>query len=495
MELPKYPRTFEINTRVWIKRFGANAALKDVPLTYFEELRQKGIDVIWLMGIWQTSKSSVEKYCFEPELISDYNYALPDWHKEDVIGSPYSINEYKINPELGTLEDLRNLRKKFHQIGLCLMLDFIPNHFSAESILLKTNPEIFLEVDEELFKSDPYTFFRSPYHQDRFFTHGRDPFFPPWKDTAQVNFFSLESRKLLTEILLDLAELCDGVRCDMAMLPLNNTFQNTWVGVLNKAGQKKPASEFWNEAIKEVKKSKPDFFFVGEAYWNLEWDLQQLGFDFTYDKKLTDRLEGNDVFVIKDHFNADDEYQDRSVRFLENHDEKRAITKFGKEKSLAAATVISASKGMILYYDGQIEGKKIKLPLQLGREPQERVSKRLSNYYDRILSITNCELFKSGSWKIIYPEAVSSTDKTSEKIICFIWLFKRQVRIIAVNYSDESARCRIKVDLPTDTSEVILDDLLNSISYKRSVTEMKEKGLFIELKAYNSHIFATELLD
>ncbi len=119
--------------------------------------------------------------------------------------------------------------------------------------------------------------------------------FPPWKDTVQINFYSREARDFLIDILFNLTELCDGVRCDMAMLPLNNIFFNTWIGVIKKYGFEKPEKEFWEEAISAVKKKRQDFLFIAETYWDLEWQLQNLGFDFTYDKRLTDRLVAGNI--------------------------------------------------------------------------------------------------------------------------------------------------------------------------------------------------------
>ena len=111
----------------------------------------------------------------------------------------------------------------------------------------------------------------------------------------------------------------------MAMLSLNNVFDNTWSGVLNYGNYEKPTIEFWKECIPEIKSVRNDFLFIGEAYWDLEWELQRLGFDYTYDKKLLDRLKVGQISEIKGHLMADREFQEKSLRFIENHDEERAV--------------------------------------------------------------------------------------------------------------------------------------------------------------------------
>lgn len=485
-------RIYELNTCVWIKQYQENLKLSDIPDKFINDLLHWGIDALWLMGVWKKNPETIEKYCFEPGLIASYNNSLPDWQKEDVIGSPYSIDSYQVNPSLGNMDDLLLLRKRLNDAGIKLILDLIPNHFSSYSGLLKSNPEIFLPGDQTLIKSDSYTFFQSPFDDQKYFAHGRDPLFPPWKDTVQVNFFSSEARQFLINILFDLTKICDGVRCDMAMLPLNNVFYNTWIGVLKKYGFEKPSNEFWREAISVIKNKRKDFIFIAEAYWDLEWDLQRLGFDFTYDKRLTDRLGSADLRTIKAHLRADLDFQNRSVRFIENHDEERAAGKFGKDRSLAAATIISTIPGMILYYDGQFEGRKIKLPVQLGRLPDEKADKRMYNYYDRLLRITKEETFRKGNWQMLECIPVSPNDYSSENLCAWKWSYKLYQYIVVVNYSTSTAKCRIKPDLIDKGESIKLNDLLNDKIYIRQKSELIEPGLFIELKAYSSHIFYIE---
>lgn len=485
----KYPRLLELNSRIWIKRFGNNATLADVPDSQIDFWKSIGYNYIWLMGVWDNNKKVIDEYCFEPDLIKSYTDTLKDWHKDDVIGSPYSIDKYEINNLLGTKQDLLDFKKRLNDAGIYLILDFVCNHFSAKSSLIWTNKEIFLPADEYIFKNDPYTFYPSPANENEYLAHGRDPLFPPWKDTVQINFYSPEARKFLTNILLELTELCDGVRCDMAMLPLNNIFFNTWVGVIKKYGYERPEKEFWEEAIPMVKSKRKDFLFIAETYWDLEWQLQKLGFDFTYDKRLTDRLVAGDVNSIRDHLQAEDEYQNKSVRFLENHDEERAIVKLGRERSLAAAVIMSTIPGIAFYFDGQCDGKKIKLPLQLGREPEEKQDEKIKEFYRNLFRITKAEIFRMGNWKLLETSPVSNSDKSNENLLAWEWRLNNQMRIVVVNYHNLTARCRLKFDIASTHNEVMLKDLMNDNIYKRSVREISEKGLFVELKSFNSHIF------
>jgi hypothetical protein len=482
-------KLYEINTRVWIKQFGNNTHLHSIPEDIFKELSDLGFSIIWFMGVWKTCNSVIHKRCFTPDLVSGYSKALKDWQNDDIIGSPYAIDCYELNPIFGDKSDLLRLKERLNKLGLKLFLDFVPNHFSSGSKFLKSNPEVFLEADEELLEKGNLTFFKDEI-TGRIFAHGRDPFFLPWTDTAQVNFFSKEARSFMIEQLFQIAELCDGIRCDMTMLPLNNVFHNTWLGVLNKFNFKKPENEFWEDAIIQVKKKYPDFVFLAETYWDLEWQLQKLGFDFTYDKRLTDRLASGDINSIKAHLLADQNYQMKSVRFIENHDEERAVAKFGKERSLAAAVFISTIKGMKLYYDGQFEGKKIKLPLQLGREPEKRVSERVKKHYYKLFEITKEDIFKYGNWNMIEPVPAGESNTSFLNFFTWVWQYEHDLRIVVINYSERTSQCRLKFQIKTDQEKIILHDLFTGEKYARYVKEIYTSGLFIELKGFNSHIFA-----
>lgn len=492
LKLSRYsynPSLLEINGRVWIKRFKGRSkqtSLLNVNESFFNNLKQKKIDYLWLMGAWQNSEESADKYCFVEGLQKEYSNALPDWNKSDVIGSPYAIDEYALNKRFGTKSDLLEFKDKLNRAGIKLILDFIPNHFSAESKLTSSNPDLFLHADEELLNSGDATFFAT---DNKIFAHGKDPYFDAWQDTVQVNYFNTAAYDYLTDILLNLTELCDGVRCDMAMLPLLSIFESTWGHVIRKMNYTRPAHEFWESAIKLVKDKRKDFIFIAEAYWGMEHELQNLGFDYTYDKRLTDRLRSDTPANIIEHLRADYTYQSKSVRFLENHDETRAIKAFGVAKSRAAAVVCSTLPGMRFYHDGQFEGKTIKLPVQLGREPAEEVNTGIQKFYELLLTITGKDVCKYGIWKLLDALPAGRDDMTFQNIFSWIWNNDNEYMLVVINYSREDSYCRLRPDIDTSKKEVELIDLMENKSYLRIMHEIVSDGLFIKLKGYQNHIF------
>ncbi|MEG8947582.1 alpha-amylase family glycosyl hydrolase [Rosettibacter firmus] len=483
------PTLYEINIRTFLKRFGKSAKLNEISEEYWNYFIQKKFDYIWLMGIWKTNKSVIEKYCFEDYLIQSYQKALKDWNKNDVIGSPYSIDIYEVNPEIGNFDMLLELKNFLNKNNIGLILDFVPNHFSAESQLIKKYPSFFLSVDKDTFEKDSNTFFKPFEDCEKYFAHGRDPFFPAWKDTIQVNYFSKDVREYFKKILIDLKKYCDGVRCDMAMLGLNNVFKSTWAGVIEKSNSDTLTTEFWSDIISTVKKERNDFLFIAEVYWNLEKDLQQLGFDYTYDKSILDKLKSGSALDINDHLTMDKEYQYKSVRFIENHDEERAIVSLGKEKSKAAAVIISTIPGMCLFHDGQFEGKKIKLPLQLGREPEEQIQSDLKEFYDKLLDIKSYDIFKKGNWKLLSTLPSWDGNHTFTNLLAWQWNLNSENCLVVVNFSNTTSSCRIKLDVRNYPETFEIRDELNKQTYFRSSEEVYHQGLYIELKPYQAHIF------
>jgi len=486
------PSLYEINTRVWLRQFDTpnkRATLYDIPDSYWCDLQSKGMHIVWLMGIWKINADELHENDLSVELRKGYDAALPGWLDEDVIGSPYAVDEYVVSDDLGGRDGLAHVRKQLARFDLRLMLDFVPNHFSRATCLLGQFPGVFVQADDETKQPDsfnPELFFEGG--SKKLFAYGRDPFFAPWWDTVQVNYGSSKARDYMTSVLQDIATQCDGVRCDMAMLDMNEIFFQTWSSqiILDM-----PATEFWVEAITTVKTHRPDFIFMAEAYWDKEWALQQQGFDYTYDKRLTDRLESGDLDGIRGHLHADIEYQYKSVRFLENHDEPRAVSAFGREASMAAAVIASTLPGMHFYHDGQWQGKTTRLPVQLGREPVEGIDDDIEKFYGELLASIHLPVFQ-GQWSLLAPRPAWPDNQTHASLLSWTWQDATTRAIVIVNMSGEKSQCRLNFSCQVNESEVLLNDVLNGTQYRRSSSEISGEGLYIELGAWCSHIFLIE---
>lgn len=483
------PHLYEANALLFLRRlsrkYGRQLTLASVPEEEWQQLRQQGFDLLWLMGVWERSNQGREIAIRHPGLRADYDRALPDWTEDDVVGSPYAVHAYQIDPNLGEEGDLLELKSMLNRQGLGLVLDFVPNHLALDHSWTLSHPDRFVQCSPQAIQEHPEWFFSNK--DGIHLAHGRDPYFPPWTDTVQVNFFSPELRAAWVEQLLHIADVSDGVRCDMAMLGLNRIFQQVWGDVLG--GQPEPAREFWADAIQEVKRKYPEFVFIGEVYWGLERELLELGFDYVYDKVLYDRLRHHGQAEIREHLAKGKLPQTRLVRFIENHDEERAITGFGRERAMAAAVVMATLPGLRLFHDGQLKGKQVRLPVQLGREPEEAPDTEISRFYRRLLAICDTEAFHQGEWGLLKAEPTWEDNPNYLNLLAWVWNTQEQQKVVVVNFAPQVSQGRARLpDLAIEGTTVKLRDELHSAEYVRDVDELQEPGLYIELGPWQAHI-------
>jgi hypothetical protein len=363
-----------------------------------------------------------------------------------------------------------------------LLLDFVPNHVAPDHSWVTEHPEYFIRGNTEDARTDPASYIEV---EGTVFACGRDPYFPAWPDVLQLNAFQPGLRQAVIETLSSIAAQCDGVRCDMAMLLLNQIFERTWG---SRAGQR-PPTEYWGEVIPAIKRAHPDFRFIAEAYWDLEWELQQLGFDFCYDKRLYDRLEHDNAESVRLHLCADLAYQEKLLRFLENHDEPRAAATFSPEMVRAAAVTISTLAGARLFHEGQLEGRKVRLPVFLGRRPSEAIDEPLQAFYAKLLAAINAPVFRDGEWKLCSRSGWPD-NPTFQNLVAWSWVKDDDRRLIVVNLSDRRVQARVQVPWREVRGQTWrLADALSDASYDRDGDDMLSPGLYAELEPWDCHFF------
>ena len=482
---PKHPVIYEINTWVWLDELSRKhqkpVTLASVPDQEWDAIADYGFDAVWFMGVWERSPAGIAISMRNKGLLEDFRRALPDLSAEDNVGSPYCVRRYVVDNHLGGPTGLAVARRVLHERGMRLMLDFVPNHVAPDHPWVGSHPEYFVHGTAADARNDPASFIEAG---GKVFACGRDPYFPAWADVLQLNAFNPGLRDTVVETVQRIADQCDGVRCDMAMLMLNSIFERTWG---SRAGSK-PVSDYWATVIPAVKEQHREFRFIAEAYWDLEWELQQQGFDFCYDKKLYDRMEHGDAGNVRLHLLAEPAYQQGMVRFIENHDEPRAAAAFPGGKGRAAAVAILTLTGAKLLHEGQFEGRKGRLPVFLSRRPAEAVDQDLAAFYGRLLKAVNRNIFRNGEWRLC--ELSGWPDNPScRNVLAWCWSKDNERCLVVINFRNEASQARVHV--PWDElrgKQWHLNDPLSGESYNRSGDEMRDAGLYVDLQPWKCNI-------
>ena len=486
MSWPSAPVVHEIDTWPWLtglrRSLGLPAAtLGNLPAEVWDDLAPPGADAVWLMGVWERSPAGLAIAAGDDGLRRAFQQALPDLTTEDVAGSPYCVRRYVVDERLGGPAGLAAARAALDRRGLRLILDYVPNHVAPDHPALTTHPDWFVGGTAEDAAADPDAWIEVAGHV---YARGRDPYFPPWPDVVQLNGFAPGLREASADALIAILDQCDGVRCDMAMLLTNEVFARTWG---RRAGPV-PAAEFWPHVIGRVRARHPDAVLIAEAYWDMEWTLQQQGFDLCYDKRLYDRLAHEDADAVRKHLAAGPDYQRKLIRFIENHDEPRAAATFPAGRDRAAAVVIATVPGATLWHDGQFDGRRVHLPVFLARRPDEPVDAELREFYHRLIG--GSPEVRTGDWTMLdchgWPDNVTHHD-----LLAWAWHDETPHHVVVVNLSGHPSQARIRLPWPAlRGGRWRLTDLLDGAAYDRNGDELTDAGLYVALPPWGGHVLS-----
>jgi hypothetical protein len=482
-----FPLLYEINTRCWLRelseRNGGPITLADVPESEFINWQRLGFTHIWLMGVWSGGPRGRGQALNGAGLTSAYSEALPGWTERDVIGSPYSIASYQVASILGGTDGLAKFRQRLRAFDLKLVLDFIPNHIGLDHSWVKERPELLVQAAS--LQSDTYT--EETLFGTKFLCHGKDPNCAAWTDTFQLDYRCAQTRAAMTAVLKDIADLCDGVRCDMAMLLLNDVFTNTWKA----CPSPESGAEFWAEAITATRERHPGFLFLAEVYWGLEPRLQSLGFDFTYDKTLYDLLVSAQSSGVQRHLLAlPASCLAASAHFLENHDEPRVASLMSIPAHRAAALVILGLPGMRFLHEGQLSGWRRRLPVQLARRSREPEDDQVRAMYEQMLAILHDSSVGRGRAALLAPSPAWQDNPTAQNFVLVQWTASASAfDLVAVNLAPHPSQCYVALKLPGDSVDSWdVSDKLGSGRFVRMTGDLQANGLYLDLPAHGSQL-------
>ncbi len=484
------PALYQLNPRTYLSTAERrHATLDDIPDSLLEHLSSIGVDWLWLLGVWAVGPSSREICRSHDDLRNEFLQVLPDLTDSDICGSPFAPISYSVDHALGGDAALARLRRRLNALGIKLMLDFVPNHVGHDHSWVTLHPGYFFHGTEADLIEQPDSWVRLK--TGDILAYGRDPHFAGWSDTLQLNYFNPNLHHAMLAELHSIANRADGVRCDMAMLIEPDVFSRTW-GSRALEPHAIP-QHFWPEAISSVKHKHKDFLFMAEVYWNYEYTLQQYGFDYTYDKTLYDRILGRRGREIRDHLMAPLSFQKRLARFLENHDESRVTSNLSLAEHRAAAVIAFLAPGLRFLHDGQLTGKKVRVPVQLARAPQERVDHGVEEFYRVLLPIMNSPASKHGIWNLLDLREAWPDNPTHDNFIAYLIEHPLRTLLATVNFASHRGQCFVRIpDRVWLEGALEFHDLLSHERLVRDASDLRERGLFLDSAEWQTHIFSIE---
>ena len=486
---PANPVVNEVFTWVWLADLSRDAGhrvdLATVPAEVWDEIAGPGVDAVWLMGVWQRSPIGAQIARAHPAMSADARAALNDLSDADVVGSAYCIRGYTVDPALGGEAGLAAARAALAERGARLMLDLVPNHVAPDHPWVREHPEYFVHGSVDDLAHDPSSFVDV---DGIVFALGRDPYFAAWPEVLQLDASRNDLRGAMVELVDSLATRCDGVRCDMAMLMLDDVFARTWGE--RATGDTSPGRGpgYWPTVITAIKAEHPDFLFIAEAYWDLEPVLVEQGFDACYDKRLYDRIvHAEPTSSIRAHLGADPAYQQHTVRFVENHDEPRAASLLSSAAHRAALTAVLTLPGVALLHEGELDGRRVRVPVTLGRRPAETLDSELHADADRLIAALAGGL-RRGQWALA-PVDGWPDNRSCDRLIAWTWTSSDQRHLVVINLSGERADGMVRLPWPDLAGRSVdLDELLSGARFERDGQDIVGVGLYVSLDGWGVHL-------
>ncbi len=459
--------------------------MANVPAAELVRWQRWGFTHVWLMGVWETAPGSLA-FSRKSAALRQAASKVPGYRPEDITGSPYAITGYHVAGALGGEAGLAAFRRQLAARGLKLLLDFIPNHTGLGHPWLAQWPELFVNSPVKR----PETFRVQTAAGARWIAHGKDPFFPVWTDTAQLDYRNPATRAAMTEELKAVSQRCDGARCDMAMLVLQEVFAKTWDEFPSPFPP--PPREFWAEAIPAVKAIRPDFLFLAEAYWDSEPHLLELGFDYAYDKRLLDLLLARNPPEVQRHlFSHPPGFIEHTAHFLENHDEPRIAARLSLAEHRAAALLVLGLPGMRLLHEGQLTGATIRANIHLNRRPPEAPRPEIAELYERLLTTLPDTAVGHGQGTLIQPAPAWAGNPTDQDFVVVQWQSApAEFDLVVINLAAHASQCYARLEINSlDRHHWRMADWLGPQRFEREGTELRQRGLYLDLPAHGAQLF------
>ena len=527
--------------------------LDQIPDEELDRLARQGITGLWLIGLWRRGKASrkIKQMMGDPEAIASA-YSLDDYVIADELGGPQAaaqLRERAIRRGIRLGGDMVpnhmaiDSRWVIDHPHWFLSMDQTPfPDYSFNGPNLSSNPGVGIYLEDHYYsRTDAAVVFkRVDFHsgQERFIYHGNDGTNMPWNDTAQLNFTLPEVREGVIQTILHVARQFPIIRFDAAMTLAKQHIQRLWFPppgsggtIASRAGQGMSEEEFdqaiplefWREVVDRVAQELPDTLLLAEAFWMMEgYFVRTLGMHRVYNSAFMHMLrdEKNAQYrqLIKNTLEYNPQILKRYVNFMNNPDEETAVEQFGKgDKYFGVATLMATLPGLPMVGHGQVEGFSEKYGMEYYRAKwQERPDQQLVKRHQlQIFPLFHRRRLFAEVENFLLYDFFSQSGYVNEDVFAFSNKLGEQRALVIYHNRFGDTRGWIKssaaylessptngekilrqrslgdgLEIPNDKNcYIIFRNLVTDMEYIRNCAEIHEKGLFIELFAYQAFVF------
>ena len=541
------------STYVWLyqlsRQFGRHIRiLSDIPDEELATLARRGINTLWLIGVWERSRASktIKLLC----------------GNQDAVASAYSLFDYRIADDLGGDHAYINLRDRAYRHGIRLASDMVPNHMGIDSPWVAEHPEWFIsrweapypaysyngpdlsadgrveiKIDDHYFtQTDAAVTFRrrdKSSGETRYIYHGNDGTSFPWNDTAQLDYLNPAVREQVIQTILHVARLFPVIRFDAAMTLAKRHFHRLWFPGPGSSGaipsraeysmsdeefNRIMPNEFWREVVDRVAAEVPGTLLLAEAFWLMEgYFVRTLGMHRVYNSAfmVMTRDEDNAKYrsVIKNTLEFDPDIMKRYVNFMSNPDERTAIDQYGKgDKAFGVAVMMSTLPGLPMFGHGQIEGYTEKYGMEYYKPRYEETPDWwiVERHEREIAPLLKRRWLFAESYNFLLYDFFHDSGSVDENVFAYSNRVNDQRALVIYNnvYGSTQGTIRISaayadkgsgqlrqrslwegLGLNDAGSILAYRDSLTGLEYLRRAHEIGDRGLRVELHAYQSHVF------
>ena len=525
--------------------------LDQVPDAELDRLATRGFSGLWLIGLWERSPASqqIKQICGNPEAIASA-YSLYDYEVAADLGGWEALASLRERAGLRGIRLASDMvpnhtgiysRWVIQHPDWFVQTDYPPfptYKFTGED--LSHDADVCLQIEDGYWsKSDAAVVFK---HYDRrtgrsrYIYHGNDGTSIPWNDTAQLNYLIPELRESVIQTILHVARNFPIIRFDAAMTLAKKHYQRLWFplrglggGVPSRAehGMSKEEfdnvfpAEFWREVVDRVAAEAPGTLLLAEAFWMMEgYFVRTLGMHRVYNSAFMNMLKAEENAkyrkTIRNVLEFNHEILKRFVNFMNNPDEKTAVAQFGSQgKYFGACVLLSTMPGLPMFGHGQIEGFHEKYGMEYKRAYwDEQVDEGLVRGHEMwIFPLLRRRWLFSGSENFVLYD-FHTGDSVDENVFAYSnrvgehralvlyhnshsvtsgWI-RESVSFLAAGEGEggrlERTSLAEALSVPDDEDcYFAFRDQTEGMEYLRSTRELREQGLYAELKEYQFHVF------